>query len=173
MRTTLDPKMQLMARKSLADGLVRYDEAHGWHGVVKTIDIGQDWGVALGAIPGIGRHQAVAPRRRARRDRHVDPHRPAARSGRSRAKLSPTRETGTVTVDGNAVDLPAAPRAWLKPGDVFYVEPVAGQDGQYRLRQIPEVSGACVAMDPFTGRVLAMVGGFSFDQSEFNRATQA
>ena len=45
--------------------------------------------------------------------------------------------------------------------------------GQYRLRQIPEISGAMVAMDPYTGRVFAMVGGFSFDQSEFNRATQA
>jgi penicillin-binding protein 1A len=41
------------------------------------------------------------------------------------------------------------------------------------LRQLPEVSGAMVAMDPWTGRVLAMVGGFSFDQSQFNRATQA
>ena len=61
----------------------------------------------------------------------------------------------------------------VKPGDVVYVEPLAGKTGEYRLRQIPEVSGACVAMDPFTGRVLAMVGGFSFDQSEFNRATQA
>ena len=48
-----------------------------------------------------------------------------------------------------------------------------GKPGEYRLRQIPEVSGACVAMDPFTGRVFAMVGGFSYDQSEFNRATQA
>ena len=46
-------------------------------------------------------------------------------------------------------------------------------EGQYRLRQLPEVSGAMVAMDPWTGRVLAMVGGFSFDQSQFNRATQA
>ena len=44
-RTTLDPKVQLMARKALVDGLVRYDEAYGWHGTLKTIDIGQDWGV--------------------------------------------------------------------------------------------------------------------------------
>jgi penicillin-binding protein 1A len=51
--------------------------------------------------------------------------------------------------------------------------PIDGKPGQYMLRQIPEVSGAIVAMDPFTGRVFAMVGGFSFDQSEFNRATQA
>src|SRR5690606_14761484 len=43
----------------------------------------------------------------------------------------------------------------------------------YRLRQVPEVEGALVAMDPYTGRVLAMVGGFSFAESQFNRATQA
>ena len=61
----------------------------------------------------------------------------------------------------------------LEAGDVIYVEPVAGKDGQFRLRQVPEVSGAIVAMDPQTGRVLAMVGGFSYDQSQFNRATQA
>ena len=60
----------------------------------------------------------------------------------------------------------------LNPGDVVYVEP-AKTDGQFRLHQIPEVSGAMVVEDPWTGRVLAMVGGFSYDQSQFNRATQA
>ena len=66
----------------------------------------------------------------------------------------------------------------LAPGDIIYADPLVGKDGtavegQFRLRQLPEVSGAMVAMDPWTGRVLAMVGGFSFDQSQFNRATQA
>ena len=66
----------------------------------------------------------------------------------------------------------------LSPGDVIYADPMMSRDGkavegQYRLRQSPEVSGAMVVMDPWTGRVLAMVGGFSFDQSQFNRATQA
>jgi penicillin-binding protein 1A len=61
---------------------------------------------------------------------------------------------------------------------VIYADPLISKDGkavegQYRLRQLPEVSGAMVVMDPWTGRVLAMVGGFSFDQSQFNRATQA
>ena len=60
----------------------------------------------------------------------------------------------------------------LSPGDVVYVEPAKDQ-GQFRLRQAPEISGAMVVMDPRTGRVLAMVGGFSYDQSQFNRATQA
>ena len=61
----------------------------------------------------------------------------------------------------------------LEPGDVVYVEPFAGKPDQLRLRQVPEISGAMVVMDPQTGRVLAMVGGFSYDQSQFNRATQA
>jgi penicillin-binding protein 1A len=63
----------------------------------------------------------------------------------------------------------------LMPGDVVYVEKVGGtgERSTWRLRQVPEVSGAIVAMDPHTGRVLAVTGGFSFAESEFNRATQA
>jgi len=60
----------------------------------------------------------------------------------------------------------------LTPGDVVYVDPMA-PPGQYRLRQVPEIAGGMVVMDPLTGRVLALVGGFSFDQSQFDRATQA
>jgi penicillin-binding protein 1A len=98
------------------------------------------------------------------------------------------RQTGILTLDGVRWAKPAAgptkgktPTAVsqvLAAGDVIYVDPLTNKDGsvvegQFRLRQYPEVSGAMVAMDPLTGRVLAMVGGFSFDQSQFNRATQA
>src|SRR5690606_30849767 len=65
-----------------------------------------------------------------------------------------------------------SPEGVLEPGDVVFVEPLA-EEGAYRLRQPPKVQGGFVAMDPNTGRVLAMVGGFSYSQSEFNRATQA
>ena len=61
----------------------------------------------------------------------------------------------------------------LQVGDVVYVDAADGAAGEYRLRQIPQVEGALVAMDPHTGRVLAMVGGFSYAESQFNRATQA
>ena len=61
----------------------------------------------------------------------------------------------------------------LKPGDVIYVEPVADQPGTFKLCQPPEIQGAIIAMDPYTGRVLALQGGFSYAESEFNRATQA
>jgi penicillin-binding protein 1A len=62
----------------------------------------------------------------------------------------------------------------VSPGDVVYVAKL-GDDAStsYRLQQPPKVQGGLVAMDPKTGRVLAMVGGFSYAQSEFNRATQA
>ena len=59
----------------------------------------------------------------------------------------------------------------LHVGDLVFVEPAEG--GGFRLRQVPQVNGALVAMDPQTGRVLAMVGGYSFSLSNFNRATQA
>jgi penicillin-binding protein 1A len=67
----------------------------------------------------------------------------------------------------------------LAVGDVVLVSPYTGTeeapaaDGDYGLRQIPEVSGALLAMNPHTGRVLAMVGGYDFAISQFNRATQA
>src|SRR5579863_4013466 len=170
-RTTLDPKLQLMARKALADGLVQFDEAHGWHGVVKSVDLGQDWGVALADIPELG---DVKPWRLAV---VLDSNDISARIGlqpeRDKSgEIGAARQTGSITADGTKWT-GRRPNKVVKPGDVVYVEPVPGKDGEYRLRQIPDVSGACVAMDPFTGRVLAMIGGFSYDQSEFNRATQA
>ena len=157
-RTTLDPKIQLMARKALVDGLVRYDEAYGWHGTLKTIDIGQDWGVPLADIPSYGDIKpwvlAVA----------LDVSNTAVRIGLQPERdksgaIVANRRTGAVTVEG-ARWTGRGTKGVVRPGDVFYVEPIPGREGEYRLRQIPEVSGACIAMDPFTGRVLAMVGGF-------------
>ena len=166
------PKMQLMARKALVDGLVRYDEAHGWHGALKTIDLGQDWGVPLADIPAYGDIKpwqlAVA----------LDVSGPSIRIG-----LQPEHDkSGAVVQDRadrrrsrpTAIAGPAGrPSRWRSRATSSMSNRWRASVGEYRLRQIPEVSGACVAMDPFTGRVLAMVGGFSFDESEFNRATQA
>jgi penicillin-binding protein 1A len=66
----------------------------------------------------------------------------------------------------------AKPQDVLKVGDLIYVEP-AGDAGDYALRQVPQVNGAIIAMDPHTGRVLAMSGGFSYASSQFDRAMQA
>jgi len=59
----------------------------------------------------------------------------------------------------------------LRPGDVIYVKKV--KDKKFSLKQLPKINGGIVVMDPYTGRVLALSGGFSFKKSEFNRASQA
>ncbi len=186
-RTTLDPKLQQLARKALVDGMIRYDERHGYRGPVQKLDISGDWGVKLAdvkALSDIGWKMAVV----------LETSDQSARIG-----FQPPREPGGAVVRERRVGIipldgvkwakaasgpqrgrvPSKVNQVLEPGDVIYVEPLGakdakdGQEVQYRLRQIPEVSGAITVMDPWTGRVLAMVGGFSFDQSQFNRATQA
>ena len=178
-RTTLDPKLQLVARKALIDGLVRFDETQGYHGAVSKLDLAAgEWGAKLADVRALA---DVAPWRLAV---VLDAGDQAARVGLQPGRdpvgaVLKERETGTVALD--AVKWAKSPAVKnvtkvsqvLGPGDVVYVEPVAGKDGQFRLRQVPEISGAIMAMDPYTGRVLAMVGGFSYDQSQFNRATQA
>ena len=171
-RTTLDPKMQLWARKALVDGLVRYDEAHGWRGAARNIQIGADWGVALSELPVLG---DVQPWRQAV---VLEVTESSARIGfqpkrETSGDVGRERETGLLTSEGIKWTRKTSLKGMMVVGDVVYVEPLEGRSGQNRLRQIPEISGAIVAMDPYTGRVFAMVGGFSFDQSQFNRATQA
>jgi penicillin-binding protein 1A len=171
-RTTIDPKIQLLARKSLTDGLVRYDEARGWRGAPNRVEsASREWGAALAELPVLA---DVQPWRLAV---VLDSSGDTARIGLQPRKeagnqVSPERLTGTIPPDGYRWTRRGL-RSVVSNGDVVYVEPADGKPGQYRLRQIPEISGAMVVMDPYTGRVLAMIGGFSFDQSEFNRATQA
>ena len=83
-RTTLDPKMQVMARKALVEGLVRYDEAHGWRGADPPHRVRRRLGPALGRSPGLRRRAALAPGGGSRRDRYGRADRPAAgpRQGR-------------------------------------------------------------------------------------------
>ena len=171
-RTTLDPKMQVMARKALVDGLVRYDEAHGFRGAIRHIDLGGDWGPPLATI------QAFSDVQPWRLAVVLDGSDSAVRIGLQPTKdkageVVAERETAVLNLDGVRWTGKRSIRSLVSPGDVVYVAPVDGKPGQWRLQQVPEISGAIVAMDPYTGRVFAMVGGFSFDQSEFNRATQA
>lgn len=180
-RTTLDPKVQVMARKALQKGLMKYDMERGWRGPVATIDMSGDWGIALAAVPALWdlpewRLAVVL----------------SAGENEAVIGLQPAKTpTGKVVVDRERGVVPLQEVTWAKwatgprkgakvsavsdvltPGDVVYVEKI-GSGGSYRLRQVPEISGALVAMDPTTGRVKAMAGGFSYAQSEFNRATQA
>ncbi len=181
-RATLDPKMQVMARQALSNGLVKFDEQQGYRGAVAKIDASGDWGVKLAEIKALS---DIAPWRmavvlevsdQAARIGFQPPREPGGVIGKE-------RQIGIVPLEGVKWARPhsGSERAKaiqrvgqvLHPGDVIYVDPLNKDANTFRLRQIPDVSGAIVVMDPWTGRVLALVGGFSYDMSQFNRATQA
>jgi penicillin-binding protein 1A len=181
-RTTLDPKLQVLARKVLVEGFVQFDEKQGYRGPVAKLEGAGEWGSKLAEIKALS---DVAPWRLAVVLETGDA---SARIGLQPGRdpggaVSKARQTGTIPLDGvkwakpasgpNRGRAPAKVTQVLQVGDIVYVEPIAGSEDQFRLRQVPEISGAIMAMDPQTGRVLAMVGGFSYDQSQFNRATQA
>jgi penicillin-binding protein 1A len=182
-RTTLDPKMQIFARQAVARGLIGFDRQRGFRGPVQQVQLnGGDWAKYLADIK-------VPPDEAPWRIAIVL----EVTDTQATVGLQPTfqangqfvsaRETGVVPlqllqwarkyVDGTKLG-PAikAPGDVLQAGDIVYVAP-SGQPRQFHLVQIPDVEGALVAMDPHTGRVLAMVGGFSYGNSQFNRAVQA
>jgi len=156
MRTTLDPRLQTAARIALMDGLETYDHRHGWRGAWGHVQNVPGWQQAtLAASPPSERKLWLAALVT------------SAGGGRVRVQTAASNQIG---------DIVAKDVAWanatkgLAAGDLVFVEPT---DGGFRLRQVPQVNGAIVAMEPYSGRVLAMVGGYSFSLSNFNRATQA
>ncbi|MBB3978064.1 penicillin-binding protein 1A [Rhizobium azooxidifex] len=179
-RTSLDPRLQVIARKVLQGGLISYDERRGFHGPVKTVEIGSDWGIELSKVAAYSdvpewKLAVVLSTDADGADIGLQPRKEPS------GKVAEERVTGRIAADAMKWAYRSAkgdrksarsPEGVLSPGDVVYVEPTE-TEGSYRLRQPPSVQGGLVAMDPHTGRVLAMVGGFSYGQSEFNRATQA
>jgi penicillin-binding protein 1A len=188
-RTSLDPTLQGLAVKSLRDGLVAYDQRHGWRGAFAHVAGGTGWEK---------RWKAVAL--------------PDGAQGWEKAMvLEAGRDATLLLGDGSHVTLSEPGFAWthkshasdlMAVGDVILVEnaPIPEEEARkpakiskkakadtvvpeaaaatpvktrYVLHQLPQVSGAMIAMDPHTGRVLAMVGGLSASPNEFNRATQA
>ncbi|NJM30072.1 MAG: hypothetical protein HC855_08160 [Rhizobiales bacterium] len=180
-RTTLDPKLQIYARRELARGLITFDRKRGYRGPIRQASIGGDWGleIAKDKVPA-----DVAPWRLgvvlevSETDAKVGLQ-PKTLAG---GEVDKTREVATIPfdllkwarkyVDGTKLGKEIkAPSDVLAPGDVVYVAPQSAT--QWHLMQMPDIEGALVAMDPHTGRVLALVGGFSYGSSQFNRAVQA
>ncbi|MDO8360350.1 MAG: penicillin-binding transpeptidase domain-containing protein, partial [Devosia sp.] len=155
----------------LMDGLVEYDQSRGFRGPVASIDIAGDWGPAVAAIKPLSDvpEWTLAVVLEMQTNEATIGLRP---STDIEGKLLADRATGTLS--GSDVKWVSKKLGTiLKAGDVVYVSPLKDKPGAFTLEQVPEIEGALVAMDPRTGRVLAMVGGFSYAESEFNRATQA
>ena len=157
MRTTLDPTLQSAARTALMNGLENYDRRHGWRGAWGETDFRPGWQAeAL--------KKTAPPERRQWQAAAVE----SASGNTVRIRTARDDRTGALLSSDAAW---ANARKPLKRGDLIFVEPRDG--GQFALKQVPAVNGALVAIEPQSGRVLAMVGGYSYALSSFNRATQA
>ena len=183
-RTTLDPKLQIYARQALARGLIGFDRKRGYRGPVKTVDLGTagDWGklIAEPRVPDDVAPWQLAVVLEVSESQATVGLQPKLQASGAQEEA---RSTGLIPlknlqwaqkyVDGTRLG-PAVTAATqvVHKGDVVYVAP-APEQGQFHLVQMPDVEGALVAMDPHNGRVRAMVGGFSYGQSQFNRAVQA
>jgi penicillin-binding protein 1A len=186
-RTSYTPNNQHMAETAFRSGLVEYDLRHGWRGpiahlpsamaaqaaLLTTPDLPAPDGWQLAAVTSVESGGAAIALK-------------TGGAGRiPLSELSWARRTQTDQEVGGSVRRAADV---LSPGDIVLVEPAGGNavastgsrsrhtataSPAYALRQLPDVSGGMVVMEPQTGRVLALVGGWSFRQSQFDRATQA
>ena len=179
-KTSLDPNLQEAATKALRRGLISYDRRQrGWRGAVAHINNLANWQPTLEkiALPPGGEEWQLAMVA-ALRDNEAQLVFADNRRGHIPwSEMSWARREMPGDKFGSAIHRPADV---VNIGDVVMVEAVkAGEDNKpypadtYTLRQVPVVQGAIVALDPNTGRVYAMTGGFSAHISQFNRVTQA
>ena len=155
--TPIDLELQRIATKALRDGLVAYDKRKGWRGPLSNKNYSENWNNDLKKYNlenSINWKLAIVKK-----------------LNKFSAEIQ--------TEDKHEGKIEFQDISWTKKefnkllnvGDIVYVKKI--DDKIYSLKQLPKINGGIVVMDPYTGRVLALSGGFSFKKSEFNRATQA
>jgi penicillin-binding protein 1A len=163
-RTTLDGELQAAANKALDEGLRRIDRRRGWRAPTRNV------------IAGGQKIEAFKLARWDRRMAEGDTVPVVVTSVGDTIGVRAGRLAGTIAKAGYAWT-GRAPRSLVRVGDLVEarIETLDDKAGTFagRLDQAPLVQGAALAIDNRTGRVLAMIGGASFERSEFNRATQA
>ena len=155
--TPIDLKLQKIATNSLREGLISYDKRKGWRGPLTNKIYNSEWNKNLENF-----YLETSIKWKIAIVKKIN-------------KFSANIETldninGTIKYN----DISWTKKDFnqlLKIGDIIYVQNI--KDNLFSLKQLPKVNGGIVVMDPYTGRVLALSGGFSFKESEFNRATQA
>ena len=156
--TPINLNLQKIATESLRNGLIAYDQRKGWRGPITNIKYDDDW------------HKNIDKKYKLENSINWE--------------IAIVKEIGQFQTKIETIDklsglIKYNEISWtkkefedlLKVGDLIYVKKV--KDNYYSLKQLPKINGGIVVMDPYTGRVLALSGGFSFKSSEFNRATQA
>ena len=156
-KTPLNLELQNIATSSLRKGLEIYDRRKGWRGSLTNKKNSKNWKKDLDKFKlekSIGWNIAIV------------------KKIKKFSAIIETNDNLKGVINYNSI-------SWTKKefydlfniGDIIYVKKI--QDSEYELKQLPKVNGGIVVMDPFTGRVYALSGGFSFKKSEFNRASQA
>tara|TARA_B100001741_G_scaffold313584_1_gene320460 strand:- start:768 stop:3110 length:2343 start_codon:yes stop_codon:yes gene_type:complete len=156
-KTPIDLNLQNIATKSLRKGLERYDRRIGWRGAIANRKINSDWKKGLEKFnleSSIEWEIAIVKR--------IDKFEAVIETVNDKIGIIKYENINWTRKNLNQI---------FKIGDLIYVKKI--NEGNYDLKQIPLANGGIVVLDPYSGRVLAMSGGFSFKKSEFNRTTQA
>ncbi len=155
--TPINLEFQKIATNSLRDGLVSYDQRKGWRGPLTNKIYNSNWNKDLKKFyleKSIGWSLAIVKK-----------------INKFSAEIETEDKIQGVIKYKDISWTKKEFKNFLQPGDIIYVKKIS--DKKFSLQQLPKINGGIVVMDPFTGRILALSGGFSFKKSEFNRATQA
>jgi len=156
-RTPLNSNYQIEALKALREGLQEYDKRHGWRGALTNVK-SKNWQDNI--------QELISDRSLNWKLAKV------IELNKLIAKIEiENKEIGYIDFKNVTWARKKSFEDLLKINDIIYVKKI--KKNKWNLKQLPKINGAIVVMDPYTGRVLAMAGGFSFKLSEFNRATQA
>jgi len=156
-KTPIDLNLQNIATKALRKGLEKYDKRRGWRGPLLNKKINSEWRKGLEKLnieKSIDWEIAIVKR--------IDKFETIIETKKNKTGIIKHNDVNWTRKNLNQI---------FKIGDIIYVKKI--NEGNYSLKQVPLANGGIVVMDPFSGRVLAMSGGFSFRKSEFNRTTQA
>ena len=155
-KTPMNLELQNLASKSLRKGLIEYDKRQGWRGALDNRD-NMDWYKNLEKFnleKTINWQIAIVKR--------IDKFETVIQTANNKKGIIKYEDINWTRKNFDQI---------FKINDLIYVKKIS--DGVYSLRQLPNVNGGIVVIDPYSGRVLAMSGGFSFKKSEFNRVSQA
>ncbi len=156
-KTPIDLNLQNIATNALRHGLESYDKRRGWRGALVNKKINNEWKKGLEKFnleKSIGWEIAIVKR--------IDKFETVIETQANKTGIINNEDINWTRKNLNQI---------FKIGDIIYVK--KKNEGNYSLKQVPLANGGIVVMDPYSGRVLAMSGGFSFKKSEFNRTTQA
>ena len=156
-KTPLDLNLQNIATNALRDGLIAYDKRKGWRGPLTNKNYSNKW---IKDLKKFKLEKILAW------DLAI-----VKNVNKFSIEIETDKKENGIIEYKNISWIKKETDKIVKKGDVIFVKKI--KKGIYSLQQLPTVNGSIVVMDPYTGRVLAMTGGFSFRQSEFNRASQA